>query len=102
MPVGIAHAFNRKKSEPLDEQNLWLSYRCSTSGQWFLEWRRTATSPKPVAIRKARDVEVALISQILLLEAALVSPDAPRPMQGLISLGQRLRPMQPKPPKRPD
>jgi hypothetical protein len=88
MPAGIAHAFNRRKSDPPEEQNLWLSYRQSRHdpGMWFLEWRRTPTSPKPVAMRKARDVEVTLIVHIQRLEEHIANPLEVRPMRGLMQL----------------
>jgi hypothetical protein len=60
-----------------------MSYRKSGKGVWYLEWRATSYSFRPVAVRKARDTEIKLIERILELEAQLANPSAPRPAASL-------------------
>lgn len=64
-------------------KGMTMSYRLSGQGVWYIEWRVTPYSYRPVAVRRARDTEIELIERIRALEALLRNPSAPRPVAAL-------------------
>lgn len=75
---------------------LHLGYRQTSDGVWYIEWRRTPYSRKPIAIRRAWDTEIQLIERIEALKEQLRNPEAPRPAAAL-----KLQPFVYKPPGKP-
>lgn len=76
--------------------DLHLGYRQTSDGTWYIEWRRTPYSLKPIAIRRAWDTEIQLIERIQALEHRLRNPNAPQPVREL-----KLRTFVYKPPGKP-
>lgn len=76
--------------------DLHLGYRQTSDGTWYIEWRKTSYSLKPIAIRRAWDTEIQLIERIQALEHRLRNPNAPQPVREL-----KLRTFVYKPPGKP-